>query len=161
MNVQMSPEEYERTLPRKRVAAGVLFFDPEGRVLLVDPVYKPLWEIPGGAVEWDESPRAGAVREVKEELGLVWERVRLLGVDWRGARPGRSEGLVYVFDGGLLGEARLSGVRLQAEELGAMEFVAVDRLRERLVERLAVRVEACVRAREQGLTVYLEYGVPV
>ncbi|MFD6529252.1 NUDIX domain-containing protein [Streptomyces sp. NPDC060184] len=161
MNVRMSPEEYERTLPRKRVAAGVLFFDPEGRVLLVDPVYKPLWEIPGGAVEWDESPRAGAVREVKEELGLDWEPGPLLGVDWRGARPGRSEGLVYVFDGGVLGSDRLSEVRLQAEELGAMEFVAVDRLRERLVERLALRVEACVRAREQGLTVYLEYGMPV
>ncbi|MGW2842393.1 NUDIX domain-containing protein [Streptomyces sp. NPDC001493] len=161
MNAHMNPEEYERTLPRKRVAAGVLFFDPEGRVLLVDPVYKPLWEIPGGAVECDESPRAGAVREVKEELGLDWEPGRLLGVDWRGARPGRSEGLAYVFDGGVLSGDRLSGVRLQAEELGAMEFVAVDRLRERLVERLAVRVEACVLAREQGLTVYLEHGKPV
>src|SRR5690349_16698469 len=107
MDVQLSPEEYERTLPRKRVAAGVLFFDPEGRVLLGDPVYKPLWEIPGVAVEWDESPRAGAVREVKEELGLEWKPGRLLGVDWRGARPGRSEGLVYVFDGGVLSGDRL------------------------------------------------------
>ncbi|MEV5162828.1 NUDIX hydrolase [Streptomyces sp. NPDC053728] len=161
MDVQLNPEEYERTLPRKRVAAGVLFFDPQGRVLLVDPVYKPLWEIPGGAVERDESPRAGAVREVKEELGLEWNPGRLLGVDWRGPRPGRSEGLVYLFDGGVLGEDRLAGVRLQAEELGAMEFVAVDQIRERLVERLALRVEACARAREQGLTVYLEYGLPV
>lgn len=161
MDVRLSQDDYERALPRKRVAAGVLFFDPEGRVLLVDPVYKPLWEIPGGAVERDESPRAGAVREVKEELGLDWQPGRLLGVDWRGARPGRSEGLAYVFDGGVLGGDRLAGVRLQPEELGGMEFVAVDRLRERLVERLAVRVEACVRARQQGLTVYLEYGVPV
>ena len=39
MDVQLSSEEYDRTLPRKRVAAGVLFFDVEGRVLLVDPVY--------------------------------------------------------------------------------------------------------------------------
>ncbi|MFB4426975.1 NUDIX domain-containing protein [Streptomyces sp. QL37] len=157
----MSPQEYDRTLPRKRVAAGVLFFDPEGRVLLVDPVYKPLWEIPGGAVERDESPRAGAVREVREELGLEWDPGRLLGVDWRGPRPGRSESLVYVFDGGVLGEDWLAGARLQAEELGAVEFVAVDQIRERLVERLALRVEACVRAREQRLTVYLEYGLPV
>ncbi|MFI2780690.1 hypothetical protein [Streptomyces sp. ALB3] len=58
-------------------------------------------------------------------------------------------------------EDRLAGVRLQAEELGAMEVVAVELIRERLVERLAQRAEACVRAREQGLTVYLEYGVPV
>lgn len=73
--------EYDRKLPRKRVAAGVLFFDADGRVMLVDPVYKDPWEIPGGAVEWDESPRDGAVREVKEELGLAWRPGRLLGVD--------------------------------------------------------------------------------
>ncbi|WP_406151472.1 NUDIX domain-containing protein [Streptomyces sp. NBC_01012] len=161
MDVQLSPEEYERTLPRKRVAAGVLFFDLEARVLLVDPVYKPLWEIPGGAVERDESPRAGAAREVREELGLEWTPGQLLGVDWRGPRPGRSESLAYVFDGGVLSEDRLAEIRLQPEELGAMEFVAVSRIRERLVERLAVRVEACVRAREQGLAVYLEHGEPV
>ena len=161
MDVQLSSEEYDRTLPRKRVAAGVLFFDTEGRVLLVDPVYKPLWEIPGGAVERDESPRAGAVREVKEELGLAWEPGRLLGVDWRGPWAGRSEGLAYVFDGGVLSGARLAGVRLQAEELGRMEFVAVDRVRERLTEPLAARVVACARAREQEVTVYLEDGVPV
>ncbi|MFI9275970.1 NUDIX domain-containing protein [Kitasatospora sp. NPDC052896] len=53
-------------MPRKRVAAGVLFVDAEGRVLLVGPVYKEPWEIPGGGVEWDESPRTGATREVKE-----------------------------------------------------------------------------------------------
>lgn len=118
MEALLSPEEYEQALPRKRVAAGVLFFDPEGRVLLVDPVYKDLWEIPGGAVEENESPRAGAVREIKEELGLEWEPGRLLGVDWRGPRPGRSEGLAYVFDGGVLSGDRLARVRLQPEELG-------------------------------------------
>lgn len=63
--------QYDRELPRKRVAAGVLFFDGDGRVMLVDPVYKDPWEIPGSAVERDESPRDGAAREVKEELGLV------------------------------------------------------------------------------------------
>ncbi|HEY9438416.1 MAG TPA: NUDIX domain-containing protein [Streptomyces sp.] len=113
-----------------------------------------MWEIPGGAVERDESPpRAGAVREVEEELGLTWEPGRLLGVDWRGPWAGRSEGLAYVFDGGVLSGARLAGMRLQAEELGRMEFVAVDRVRERLTERLAARVVACARAREQGVTV--------
>ncbi|MFC8593143.1 NUDIX domain-containing protein [Streptomyces atroolivaceus] len=78
-------------------------------MLLVIPVYKPLWEIAGGAVEKDESSRAGAAREVKEELGLEWDPGRLLGVDWRGLRPGRSEGLAYVFDGGVIGEDRPAG----------------------------------------------------
>ena len=44
------PAGYSATLPRKRMAAGVLFRDHDGRVLLVEPVYKDYWEIPG-AVE--------------------------------------------------------------------------------------------------------------
>jgi ADP-ribose pyrophosphatase YjhB (NUDIX family) len=153
--------EYDRSLPRKRVAAGVLFFDGEGRVMLVDPVYKEPWEIPGGAVEWDESPRDGAVREVKEELGLAWVPGRLLGVDWAGPRPGRSEGMTAVFDGGVLGPEEAAGIRLQTEELRAFEFVGLDRIRERLIPLLARRVEACVDARRRGVTVYLENGVAV
>jgi len=31
-----------------RVAAGVLFRDAQGRVLLVKPTYKDGWDIPGG-----------------------------------------------------------------------------------------------------------------
>ena len=45
--------------------------DPSGQVLLVEPVYKTDWEIPGGAVEADESPRAATIRELGEELGLA------------------------------------------------------------------------------------------
>ncbi|MDH6112884.1 8-oxo-dGTP pyrophosphatase MutT (NUDIX family) [Kitasatospora sp. MAP12-15] len=152
--------EYDRGLPRKRSAAGVLFFDAEGRVLLVDPIYKEPWEIPGGGVEWDESPKAGAVREVKEELGLSRPVGRLLGMDWVGPRPGRSEGIIAIFDGGVLTPEDVTQIRLQAEELRALEFVPVDQVGERLIPLLARRVEACARARELGTTVYLENGVP-
>ncbi|MGA5823682.1 NUDIX domain-containing protein [Kitasatospora sp. NPDC094028] len=51
---------------------------------------RPPWEMLGGGVEWDESPKAGAVREVKEELGLSVVVGRLLGMDWVGPRPDRS-----------------------------------------------------------------------
>jgi ADP-ribose pyrophosphatase YjhB (NUDIX family) len=58
--------EYDRGLPRKRMAAGVLLFDACGRVLLVDPVYKDYWDVPGGVVESNESPRDAARRELGE-----------------------------------------------------------------------------------------------
>ncbi|MGW0982820.1 NUDIX domain-containing protein [Streptomyces xiamenensis] len=55
-----SPNSHcDRALPRKRVAAGVLFFDDQDQVMLVDPIYKDPWDIPGGAVETDESPHPG------------------------------------------------------------------------------------------------------
>lgn len=38
------------------VAAGVLLFDEDDRVLLVDPTYKAGWEFPGGVVEPGEAP---------------------------------------------------------------------------------------------------------
>jgi 8-oxo-dGTP pyrophosphatase MutT (NUDIX family) len=49
----------------------MLFTDRQGRVLVVNPTYKPRWELPGGAGEEDESPGTAAVREIAEELGIV------------------------------------------------------------------------------------------
>jgi hypothetical protein len=53
-------------LPTKHVAAGWLFQDAAGRVLLVQPAYKDSWEIPGGGVEEGESPGEAARRELRE-----------------------------------------------------------------------------------------------
>jgi 8-oxo-dGTP pyrophosphatase MutT (NUDIX family) len=62
-------DQYVATLARKRMTAGMLFRDKAGRVLPLEPSYKPNWEIPGGAVEADECPWATATREFTEELG--------------------------------------------------------------------------------------------
>jgi hypothetical protein len=45
-----------RDRSRPYVAAGVLFFDAAGRILLVQPTYKDYWDIPGGYVETGETP---------------------------------------------------------------------------------------------------------
>jgi ADP-ribose pyrophosphatase YjhB (NUDIX family) len=84
------------------MAAGALFRDGQGRVLLVDPVYKPVWDLPGGAVEAEESPHAACRREVGEELGLDRPPGRVLAVDWVPSRPDRPEGVVVIYDGGVL-----------------------------------------------------------
>jgi 8-oxo-dGTP pyrophosphatase MutT (NUDIX family) len=87
-------DEYIASLARKRMAAGALFRDEDGRVLLVDPTYKPTWDLPGGAVEKEESPYAACRREVAEELGLDRSPGRVLVVDWVPSRPERPEGRV-------------------------------------------------------------------
>jgi predicted GIY-YIG superfamily endonuclease/ADP-ribose pyrophosphatase YjhB (NUDIX family) len=42
--------------------------------------YRDCWDIPGGFLEADEHPEAGAVREVAEETGLLVEPTGLLGI---------------------------------------------------------------------------------
>ena len=58
---------FQRSLPARRMGAGLLVADGRGRVLLVEPTYKPNWEIPGGAASTQMSPPASAfyVRPVK------------------------------------------------------------------------------------------------
>ena len=62
------------------VGAFGVIFDKENRVLLCHRRDMDLWDIPGGMVELGESPWEGVVREVKEEVGLDVEIVRLVGV---------------------------------------------------------------------------------
>ncbi|GAB1639633.1 NUDIX domain-containing protein [Krasilnikovia sp. MM14-A1259] len=151
-------DDFTATLPRKRMGAGVLLTDPAGRVLLVEPQYKPYWEVPGGCVEADESPHAAAVRELKEELGLPVQPGRVLVTDWVPPRPDRTEGLMIVFDGGVLTPEQTVDIRLPADELRSWAWCTAQEAETRLSELLARRVAAAIRARAEGTSVYLENG---
>ncbi|HET6478572.1 MAG TPA: NUDIX hydrolase [Actinoplanes sp.] len=123
-----------------------------------EPTYKPYWEIPGGSVEAEESPYTAVVRELKEELGLLVRPGRLLVVDWVPPRPGRTEGLMLVFDGGVLTLAQTEQIRLPADELRSWAWCTELEAGERLSELLTRRITAAVRARAEGTVVYLENG---
>jgi 8-oxo-dGTP pyrophosphatase MutT (NUDIX family) len=141
------------------MAATVLFFDDADRVLVVQPTYKPHWELPGGAVDADESPYAAACREVKEELGLPRAAGRLLAVDWVPPRPDRTEGLVLVFDGGRLSAGEITGLAVPADELRGWSWCTGQEAAGLLSPLLARRLAEALRARESGVVVYLENGI--
>lgn len=151
-------DDFTATLPRKRMGAGVLLSDPDGRVLLVEPTYKDYWEIPGGAVEADESPYAAVVRELREELNLQVRPGRLLVTDWVPPRPGRTEGLMLLFDGGVLRPEQAARIRLPVEELRSWAWCTEEEASRRLSELLARRIVAAVRARIENTVIYLENG---
>jgi ADP-ribose pyrophosphatase YjhB (NUDIX family) len=64
------------------VGVGAIIIE-EARVLLVKRAHPPLqaqWSIPGGVLEVGELIREAAVRETREETGLIVETADLLGV---------------------------------------------------------------------------------
>ncbi|MFE9428130.1 NUDIX domain-containing protein [Kitasatospora sp. NPDC006697] len=144
------------------VAAAVLLFDEQDRVVLVDPVYKPAWEFPGGVVERGEAPTDAAVREVAEELGLQLEpaALRLLAVDWEPATDGRRGGLRLVYDGGRLTPGQRAALRLPPDELRAWRAVTPEEAADLLPPNRHRRLTAALTARTGDAPHYLEAGTP-
>lgn len=142
---------------RPRVAAGALFFDERGRVMMVVPTYKDYLEIPGGYIEHGETPTQAVAREVKEELGITPPIGRLLVVDWA-PTPSEGDKQLFVFDGGVLDEQWLDQIQLDPAELADYEFHDVASIESATISRLARRIVQGDRARREGTTVYLESG---
>jgi ADP-ribose pyrophosphatase YjhB (NUDIX family) len=147
--------EGNRTQARKRVSADVLFCDTDGRILLVDPVYKPGWDLPGGMAEANESPASAAGREIREELGIVRAVGRLLVVDWVAPHGPWDDLIAFVFDGGVLNEEDLAGIRLGDGELRAYRMVARQEVAGLLPARVLRRLRRALACRESGGTDYL------
>jgi ADP-ribose pyrophosphatase YjhB (NUDIX family) len=150
--------DFYASLPTKRIGAGLVCRDATGRVLMVRPTYKPTWEIPGGAVEADESPAAAVAREIREELGVTLRIGRLLVIDWLPARPPKTEGLMFLFDGGLLEDEITQAFSLPADELLDWAWVEPTMLSERVSQGMAARLAAAIMAIDMGNAHYLEAG---
>lgn len=71
---------YENPIP----AACVIAFDPANRLLLVKRSVEPkrgFWSLPGGYMELGETPEETALRELREETGLIGRIDRILDAD--------------------------------------------------------------------------------
>jgi 8-oxo-dGTP diphosphatase len=152
----MSDRTYQDSLPKKRMGAGALIFDENGRFLLVNPTYKEPWEVPGGVVEANESPAQACVREVREELGLDIELNRLLLVDYLSDSPEKVEALMFIFEGPILTPTEVEAIQLQAEELSECRFCTIDEAVELLNYRLGRRVRCSLEALVENGPVYVE-----
>ncbi|MFI1963183.1 NUDIX domain-containing protein [Streptomyces pathocidini] len=141
---------------RKRVAADVLLRDPLGRVLLVNPTYKPGWDLPGGMAEANEPPEHTVVRELREELGLEITLSGLLVVDWVPPHGPWDDQVAFVFDGGTL--HTVEELLPRDEELSEARFVSVGKARELLPQRMRNRLSEALAAASRGRPVYLHDG---
>ncbi|OLB81226.1 MAG: NUDIX hydrolase [Actinobacteria bacterium 13_2_20CM_2_71_6] len=152
--------EGNRNQPRKRVGADVLFRDQAGRILLVDPAYKPDWDLPGGMAEANEPPLVAAQREVREELGIAFPGGRLLVVDWVAPHGPWDDSLMFVFDGGTLSEEQQGRIALRDGELAAYRFCEPDDGRRLLRPYVWHRVKAALATIAGHEVCYLHDGLP-
>ncbi|GAA0436026.1 NUDIX hydrolase [Streptomyces luteireticuli] len=140
---------------RKRVGADVLLRNAAGEFLLVEPTYKPGWDLPGGMVEANEAPDLAAARELREELNLTVEVQGLLVVDWVAPHGPWDDQLAFIFDGGVLDEETAGSLRPSDEELSQLAFFPADPAQRLLNPRLSRRFVAALAALEDGVPRYL------
>ena len=110
---------------RFTVTAGGMIFDDQGRILLLEHVFRPDsgWGIPGGFLGRNEQPEEGLRRELREEIGIEVEDVSFLFVRTL-KRPGQVE--IY-FRARAIGTPKVSSF-----EIKKAEWFAVDALPEEL-----------------------------
>jgi ADP-ribose pyrophosphatase YjhB (NUDIX family) len=158
----MSDKDYIKNLPKKRMASGVVFFDKDGKVLIVKPSYKDYWSVPGGVIDRDESPRDAALREVKEEIGLDLKSMQFLCLDYMSPQNSehstKDENIQFIFYGGVLTTEDIKGIKLDEEEISEYKFVSEEDAVKSVSDRLANRLKSCFEALKKGSSIYLEGG---
>jgi 8-oxo-dGTP diphosphatase len=154
----MKEKHYEKQLPMKRMASAALFLNEEYEILIVEPLYRENWLLPGGIIEDGESPRQACIREVKEELGLHIDARKLLCVDYKKQQGTRKEGIEFVFFGGILERKTIQQIQLQADELKKSLFARKEKALKLLNPWSSRRLPWIIWALEEETTVYLEDG---
>jgi 8-oxo-dGTP pyrophosphatase MutT (NUDIX family) len=153
-------EEYYKSLPKKRVAAAVLFWNNNKELLILHKTYDGQnWNLPGGVTELDESPKAGAIREVQEETGLIKKEIALAGIDYKPAKSEIfSESLQFIFEGGILTTEEISRIKL-SEEHSEFKFLPFNEAFKLFSHFLGLRLKNILEAEHKP--VYLEKSLLV
>ncbi len=147
--------------PRKRTATDVIIRDDDGRLLLVNPTYKPDWDLPGGMAEANEAPIDAARRELREELGLRVDIASLLCVDWIPPHGPWDDTVVFVFDGGILAADAIAALRLGDDELSDFRFCALQEAAELLRPYVWQRADTALAALRAGRPRYAHRGTTI
>ncbi|MFE1190012.1 NUDIX domain-containing protein [[Kitasatospora] papulosa] len=130
----------------------------DGRMLVLDPPYKPGWDLPGGMNE-DELPVAGLMRELHEELGLRLSVGRLLAVDVTPPEVYGRTLLSWIYAVNLPAHVTsVDELRLQADEIAGAALLSDQDALERFPPPLRRRVEAALAAERNGCIAALHDG---
>jgi ADP-ribose pyrophosphatase YjhB (NUDIX family) len=148
-------QEYLAGLPKKVMGAGCLFLNSEGEILIVKPVYKNTWNLPGGVVEANESPQKACIREVQEEIGIKVKPEQLLCIDYTSKKEEAIESLQFIFFGGILASEKIAEIEIATDEISAYQFLPPKQALTLVSQTLARRIDKCLSS-DRSETLYLE-----
>lgn len=150
--------DYCAGLPGVVVGASMVLRDRRGRLVVVDPGYKPGLDLPGGMAEAGESPHEAAGREVREELGLDLAVGRLLAVCTTSAATFGRVVLDFVFAGPTLTDEQVAVLAPADAELRAVYVLTPDEALPRFPGRTRRRVSVALEAEASGSCLYVVDG---
>ncbi len=104
----------------KEAAISIIFY--EQKVLLIKRRDVPVWVLPGGGIEQNETPEYTAVREAKEETGVDVEVVKKVGT-WLPINRLSSPAHVFICD-----PKQYKEPLLPQEESLEVKFFPLDKL---------------------------------
>jgi 8-oxo-dGTP pyrophosphatase MutT (NUDIX family) len=151
-------EEYVRSLNKKRMAAGVLVYDADDRIMLVELSYVTHWDIPGGTVDAGESPWTTATREMREELGMEQPLGRLLVIDYIPNNRQWPEGLAFIFDGGTVTDRAVRELTVTDPEIVSVGLYSMGVAASKVTPALFRRLTAALSALRTGKLALAEDG---
>ncbi|MGW0900525.1 NUDIX domain-containing protein [Streptomyces goshikiensis] len=156
----LPPAEYVKTIAQATSYACLYFTDTSGRpVQLRATRGGEAWQWPGGNMDPGESPWECAVRECREETGMVFEgEPRLLGtlfIRHQGeAWPANHIG--FVFDGGTLTDEQIAAFVLDPAEHTEVQVHSLEEWRAIMAPANFDRLRVIDAARRAGTVAYLE-----
>lgn len=114
----MPPDRRDPATGKPTYTAGAFAIvrDDQGRVLWIRRRDTGWWGLPGGVIEFGETPGVAVVREAFEETGFTVEVLRLAAVDWKRA----DADAVFVFECRITG-----GTATPSEESSEVRFFDV------------------------------------
>jgi ADP-ribose pyrophosphatase YjhB (NUDIX family) len=131
-----------------RPSASAVIFDRRGRLLLQQRSDGGQWGLPGGSVEIGESVTDAAVREVREETGLIVTVRRLVGVYSDPARQvvRYPDGNVWHYVNVCFECVVRGGTLTTCDETLSLRYVSPTRLPRTLLPNHRIRIrDACSR----------------
>ncbi|MEU2393885.1 NUDIX hydrolase [Streptomyces sp. NPDC007369] len=156
----LPPEEFAATLPKATAFACLFFTDEQERPVQLRAVYSRShpWQWPGGCMEKGERPWETALRECREETGIVYGGPpRLLTTVF--GLPGRKwphSSIGFVFDGGRLTDGQIRRIALDPAEHDDVRALPLDRWRALMPPQDFARLEAAMEARRTGTATYFD-----